>query len=75
VLLTVGQSSGERVDAVEDDGACDERRVSIIGCFSTWRMRVWCLRTGNVEGCHGAGYRKRVSNREHVSRSRGGGCD
>jgi hypothetical protein len=38
-------------------------------------MRVWCLRTGNVEGCHGAGYRKRVSNREHVLRSRSEGCE
>jgi hypothetical protein len=38
--LTVGQSSGERVDAVEDDGACRGRRVSIFGYFSRWRMRV-----------------------------------
>lgn len=73
--LTVGESSGERVDAVEDDGACNGRRVSIFGCFSSWRMRVWYLRTGNVEGCHGAGYRKRVSNREHVLRSRSEGCE
>jgi hypothetical protein len=29
-------------------------------------MRVWYLRTGNVEGCHGAGYRKRVSNWQRI---------
>jgi len=29
VELTVGESSGERVDAVEDDGACDGRSINI----------------------------------------------
>jgi hypothetical protein len=41
VELTVGQSSGERVDAVEDDGACNEGVISISGYFSRWRMRAW----------------------------------
>lgn len=31
VELTVGESSGERVDAVEDDGAYDGGRISISG--------------------------------------------
>lgn len=29
VELTVGEGSGERVDAVEDDGACNGTKVSI----------------------------------------------
>jgi hypothetical protein len=33
VELTVGQSSGERVDAVEDDGACDRGRSINIWVF------------------------------------------
>lgn len=34
--LTVGESGGEGVDSVEDDGACGSRRTRVSDWFLSW---------------------------------------